>query len=417
MMSPVRRTGRYQQAGTFRERRCDAYYRQHDPGWHSRLGDDAPFQGGLKAYSRGGGFAGQDPGTALLEYIRGSVPPCNETLLAAVLSRGRRRPHLPSLPREGCSAFFRAFEGFGSCSPTKTDRHQRMGLSLWSPLVPLNGSCVFPLLPPADSVLRRVWWLPRKTLGIHVRRGDFDKRWPRASLEEWMHAVLLALRTYGLVHLFVSSDDPDVHGFFVEKFRERGRSDIVLPRFMEESYLPTGTRKVDRAKLWSKDGNIRSLAEQVSLGTADFILGTWGSTYSTLAAAWFDKPIAYVPVDASRECASATVEHPCRWRGATVNPAQSHRHGTKCGASLLRWVDRLRNHKVTEKSRYVAARRQLPGLIQAGRRNHGFSFENDHRAGEDPARARGMARRQEVKDRRDAMAQSKGQGPPPQQTK
>lgn len=343
--------GRKALDGTFTPNRCDAYYRQRDPGWHVRLMADAPFSKskGIKAYSRGGGFAGSAVAAALDEYMLGSVPPCNETELSLIVAGRRRRPHLPNVTREGCSAYFRGFDGMRSCSSAherirqSSDRKLRIGLSLWSPIVPLNGSCVFAIFPPSKQVLDRVWWLPRRTLGVHVRRGDFDRHWPRASLKEWFKAVHDTLSAQRLSYLFVASDDPDVHGQFEQEFRRIGKGDMVLPRFIATEFLPKGNTQMDRKRLWSNEGNIESLAEQVTLATADYIIGTWGSTYSTLAAAWFDKPLTYVPSTAWQDCVNSTADYPCRWRGAATYPSPKHVYGSKCGQPLLDWVDHLRS--------------------------------------------------------------------------
>lgn len=337
-------------SGTFEPNHCDAYYRQHDPGWHKKLESNAPYGigDGLKAYSHGGGFAGAHPGGALDEYMRGSVPQCNETQLRIFVAGRRRRPNLPDVAREGCSAYFRGFERMRSClnalgeERQESERNLRIGLSLWSPMLPLNGSCLFALLPPNPKVLDRVWWLPRRTLGVHVRRGDFDRRWPRATRDEWFKVVRSVLKERGLLKVFVASDDPGIHGEFVQEFGGGQLEGVVLPRFLRERFIPSGNRNVDRVRLWSHDGNLESLAEQLTLGTADFIIGSWGSTYSTLAAAWFDKPLIYVPRSVSQDCANATTDMPCRWRGGASKPSRGHVHGYKCGSLLVNLVDSLR---------------------------------------------------------------------------
>jgi len=366
--------------GSFHPLRCDAYYRQHEAGWHTRLeGKEAPFGrgAGLRAYSHGGGFAGSGAALALDEYMRGSVPQCNTSQLSAKIAAGKRRPHLPDFTREGCSAYFRGFEGVRSCSfvhgaakRAGSGRELRLGLSLWSPLVPLNGSCIFALFPPAPKVLQRVKWLPRGTLGVHIRRGDFDPRWPRASVDDWIRAIEVALDSYDLHRVFVASDDRRIHGAIRDGLRQRGRrDDVVLPRFIADDILPSGNRRIDRVRLWSKEGNVESLVEQLTLASADFILGSWGSTYSTLAAAWFDKPVAYVPIDTARECSNSTPFKPCRWRGAATYPSAHHVHGSKCGRPMLDYFDALRAKRYS----YPAHIAELDYSIAVSRVLHGVS--------------------------------------------
>ncbi|KAJ8614549.1 hypothetical protein CTAYLR_000865 [Chrysophaeum taylorii] len=334
-------------AASFTPNRCDAYYRQLLAGWHERLESPAPYSPDaaglvLRAYSNGGGFAGKRPGLALDEYVRGSLPACNETDLIQSVAGGKRRPNLPDVAREGCSAFFRGFEGLRSCSRAASSSPRRalkMGLSLWSPITPLNGTCVFALLPPSQHVLNRVRWLPRKTLGIHVRHGDFDPRWPRASLAEWFSAVDETLKLNTLHHIFVASDDRHVYEAFADNYARRPK--MLLPRYLADEYMPRGNKRVDRLRLWSKEGNIASLAEQLTLASADVILGSWGSTYSTLAAAWFDRPLVYVPRSHAADCDRATALRPCRWRGAATYPSNDHVYGAKCGV-LVDYVERLR---------------------------------------------------------------------------
>lgn len=363
----------------YKPNRCDAYYRQQLPGWHSELDGPGAYDARLRGYTiRGGGFAGSAPGHALDAFMQGSLPRCNDSALFKAVVGLRRRPHVPDVSREGCSAYFRGFETLESCSwrSKSAKRALRAGLSLWSPVRPLNGTCVFPLLPPESQVLRTVKWLPRRTLGVHVRRGDLASHWPRASSEEFFAAAEQLLHKYDLRHIFVASDDHRVRAEFEAHFSGRRRY-VLLPSVLNSGYMPQGHTKVDRARLWSKEGNVASLSEQLTLATADVILGSWGSTYSTLAAAWFDRPITYVPAQAAADCLNATVDRPCRWRGAATYPSAKHVHGSKCGQPLNDLVDTLRRQfrGGTADSLDSMA---LDYAIDAGRRTQGFRVAEAH---------------------------------------
>lgn len=279
---------------------CDAYFKQMHGGWHLRT------EKGFSA--SGGGFVGQSPGLQLDEFVQG-LPPCNET--------------------KDCSAYFRAFETVDPCQNNKG----WLGLSLWSPIRPLNGTCAFAVLPPSPRALELMRWVPPRTLGVHVRRGDLDSHWPRASTDEWFAEVDRAMKERNLKFIFLASDDATMHASFSERY-----GDVVLPRILNATFLPPPTKRRGRLRLWSKDGNVQSLAEQLTLGTSDYVLGSWGSTYSTMAAAWFDRPVSYLPRRASDHCINSTIDHrPCSWRGHT-----SSLSGSKCG-KLIDVVDAIRS--------------------------------------------------------------------------
>ncbi|KAK7249381.1 hypothetical protein SO694_00048148 [Aureococcus anophagefferens] len=92
-----------------------------------------------------------------------------------------------------------------------------------------------------------------------------------------------------------------------------------------------GRRRPPGGPLWSRGGNVVSLAEQLSLGSADAVLGTWGSTFSSVAAAWFDRPVDYVPARATRP-ASRRGRRGVPRRGKAHYPTaeSSWRFGAKC---------------------------------------------------------------------------------------
>eukprot|EP00633_Aureoumbra_lagunensis_P008695 CAMPEP_0197309246 /NCGR_PEP_ID=MMETSP0891-20130614/7810_1 /TAXON_ID=44058 ORGANISM="Aureoumbra lagunensis, Strain CCMP1510" /NCGR_SAMPLE_ID=MMETSP0891 /ASSEMBLY_ACC=CAM_ASM_000534 /LENGTH=281 /DNA_ID=CAMNT_0042794199 /DNA_START=412 /DNA_END=1257 /DNA_ORIENTATION=- len=256
-------------------------------------------------------------------------------------------------------------------STSEIRRPLRIGVSLWSPLIPLNGTCAFAILPPAIDILYNVRWLPPKTLGVHVRRGDFDQRWQRASNEEWLQAIEQTMATNALQYLFIASDDPNVYTAFSDHFQKQNKNNILLPRFLSIDLLPREPTKREWAsKLWTMDGNSKSLAEQITLASADFILGSWGSTYSTMAAAWFDRPIQYLPRSRAKVCVNATSFAPCKWRGHPNYPTINWKHGQKCGAPLLQLISELRQAKdqisLLRNALKKDARRRVPGrLFQA----------------------------------------------------
>jgi len=153
--------------------------------------------------------------------------------------------------------------------------------------VPLGGLCLAPLLRASAAVRARAIWLPPSTLGVHVRRGNLDAAWRRGSGADWVEAVAAALEKHGLKHVFVASDDEHVYAAFQARFP----SNVLLPRF----------EPLRKARSFSRNGNVAALAEQLTLGSADRILGTreqrrtrrsgkprrsaglgrWGSTYSS----------------------------------------------------------------------------------------------------------------------------------------
>jgi len=154
-------------------------------------------------------------------------------------------------------------------------------------IVPLGGLCLAPLLRASAAVRARAIWLPPSTLGVHVRRGNLDAAWRRGSGADWVEAVAAALEKHGLKHVFVASDDEHVYAAFQARFP----SNVLLPRF----------EPLRKARSFSRNGNVAALAEQLTLGSADRILGTreqrrtrrsgkprrsaglgrWGSTYSS----------------------------------------------------------------------------------------------------------------------------------------
>ena len=160
---------------------------------------------------------------------------------------------------------------------------------------------------------------------------------PRAKWDEWFEAVERVCRRENLRYLFLASDDEGTYSAFAEHYRRavdgsaRNASSHLpelLPAFVDKA-LPRGNSIAERRQMWSRDGNVASLAEQLTLATADFVLGTWGSTYSSLAAAWFDRPIEFVPAKPER-CRHATHEHPCFWRGDPLYPTPDWDYGSLC---------------------------------------------------------------------------------------
>ena len=95
------------------------------------------------------------------------------------------RPRELNIERDGCGSFFHTFERSRTCTNVTRAgvaeraprKNFKIGLSLWSPVVPLGDVCVSTLLRIKASILSRVQWLPPKTLGVHVRRGNLDLAW------------------------------------------------------------------------------------------------------------------------------------------------------------------------------------------------------------------------------------------------
>ena len=350
-------------AGPFRRQRlnrprsdwdgaCAGYYRQQRSGWHTAGG--------------GGGFAGPDPAAAFLDYMATRAPPCNDTALAEAGRAGKRR-RAPVVARDGCGAHFDAEAAVGTCARAGA-ADLTLGLSLWSSVVPLNGSCAYAFLPATRETLDLVRWLPPSTLGVHVRRGNLDAAWARATDAEWFDAVDAALAKRGLAHVFLASDDGRLHETFAARY-----GDTLLPRFEDlpsskrvavagARGVPRGDDGHRRGHLWSRDGNLVSLAEQLSLGSADAVLGTWGSTFSSVAAAWFDRPVDYVPAPRDAACVASEAEAAaCPWRGKAHYPTSesSWRFGAKC-PELNDAVERRRRGEPARLD--VAAARRRAGL-------------------------------------------------------
>ncbi|KAH8067100.1 hypothetical protein JL721_7796 [Aureococcus anophagefferens] len=178
-------------------------------------------------------------------------------------------------------------------------------------------------VPARGEALGLVRWLPPSTLGVHVRRGNLDAAWARAT--DASGSTPSAALAAGLEHVF-RVRRRRLHETFAARY-----GDTLLPRFEDlpssKRVAVAGARGVPRATAATagpfveQRRRVVSLAEQLSLRSADAVLGTWGSTFSSVAAAWFDRPVDYVPAPRDAACVASEAEAAaCPWRGKAHYP-------------------------------------------------------------------------------------------------